>query len=1678
MAETVTIEIPVSVKDNTSAGVQSAQKTLTAFEKSMQRTQQQLNRMDTAHTIDVDASDHATDRIGDICDAAENVDGLNPEVEVAVNDAASDALMDVQDRAASVDAESPDVDVGANDHATGVLSDVEDRAAEVDGATATVDVDANDMATDIILDASDVLNEFDSESGNAEIGVDDSATSVVRAAQDAVEEFSGSSGSAEIGANDTASSVIDNVTDKASEWGNSVWTGTIAIAGSGLALLGISTSVSDTLSTFESFESGMSQVEAISGASGEALDELTVKAKEMGATTKFTATEAAEAMTYMAMAGWDAEDMLGGIEGIMNLAAASGEDLATTSDIVTDALTAFGLSADDSDHFADVLATAASSANTTVSGMGDTFKYAGSMAGTLGYSIEDVALATGLMANSGVKGSMAGTALNSMFTRLSTNTNGAADALAELGIDFYDAEGNANDLSDILDELRIVTADWNDEQKTSLANTVAGMEAQKGFLAILNASEDDYNSLADAINNADGSAESMSETMLDNLEGTLTLMSSAIDGVKTSVGERLAPYVASVAEMITEAAPGAEEALLGIMDSVDSVAESVQNKITQMTNSDEWQEADLFGKVDIAWDTIIATPFTKWAGSKGKTMLSKGLSNLFTEALKILPGGEEAGITSWISAAVLGMGASTAVSGISSVVSALTPLASGISNVVTLASESTGIASFATGLTSIISPAALVTAGIAAAAAAIVAINAAIDTYNDKQISDSLETHFGNIELSATEAAEAAEAILQTDYMVNVELYLGEIENMEEFHEEAETALKENEILNWKSSVLGVTLSTDEQTEYTDNVSDFIEAKIGEIETAGYSAHIGVSTFLTGEAGEDLDEAISNYTLGDQLEMEALSEQLTAAVDNALTDGIVSVDEAQHIQELQEKMNAITSKWAAAENEAELQWIMDEYGNMTASQLTGGGFVELIEALQSQRATNNSEVHEAYTSFIEQLAAMDEAGRLGEDNGLLSYEEYVDLANQAKRNTQADELANTVLALENNTLNDTYGSKISENISSAESETAGQMEELEYYLESGNTSYLANMLNNGESVWNSGNGKNWAGYTTDSDQNSLYELYQTMKPDVTEMGEIIDQYTAAGQEVPQAVMDAYNEAIEIGAAAGDSDAAWQAYANELLETGSDELKSALTDESNPMYEEIRSELPTELQKAIDRAAAETTTDPVELDEVEAMLNGGEVEGLDEWLTSIQEQLDEAGDLGTVEETADGEVTFTVDKGDCLSQIGEILGVDWHEIAEANGLEDPYTIYPDMVLTIPTDNLEIETSGDEDAADTINEEMQEQLGNALAAFETDGYRAELSAEYDVALTLGEVAIDDGASWDSIAEAVGMTGEELAATNGMTIDTELTAGMTITIPKDQIDIDTSSFSDAVQEEMESDESTAETEMEADITVTDGEINTDEAVEDAQTAVDETFDYTYETDGSADITYTETNNADEVYTLASSELQSEFNSAIPIDASAVITMTYSISNPSATIQLSAGGTASATISASVASNATGGTVGLNGPELSLVGEEGLEYIIPTVASRRSRGISLWEEAGMALGVLDADGNINAYANGGAVGGTSSGVTWTTDGRKTSGDDTDDGSASVSMAQGAGNTIEVNVQMSPVIQIDGDGADEDKIFEVVKERIREVADDLGDEIAEQMSKIFSNMPVTQEAS
>lgn len=302
------------------------------------------------------------------------------------------------------------------------------------------------------------------------------------------------------------------------------------------------------------FDDSMRKVKATSGATGSEFQQLRDKALEVGAKTKFSASESADALNYMALAGWDTKDMLGGIDGVMQLAAASGEDLGQVSDIVTDSLTAFGMKAKDSGHFADVLAQTSSKANTDVRGLGEAFKYAAPVAGALGYTVEDTSIAIGLMSNAGIKGEKAGTALRTMFTNLSKPTGDMKKKMDELGISITDSNGNMLPMRDVMDQLRGKFKNLSKEQQANAASTIFGKEAMSGALAIINASDEDYQKLTKSIDGSKGAANRMSKEMEGGIGGSLRQMKSAIESLAISIGDVMAPYIKKLAEWVSHAA--------------------------------------------------------------------------------------------------------------------------------------------------------------------------------------------------------------------------------------------------------------------------------------------------------------------------------------------------------------------------------------------------------------------------------------------------------------------------------------------------------------------------------------------------------------------------------------------------------------------------------------------------------------------------------------------------------------------------------------------------------------------------------------------------------------------------------------------------------------------------------------------------------------------------------------------------------------------------------------------------------------------------------------------------------------------------------------------------------------------------------------------------------------------
>ena len=432
-----------------------------------------------------------------------------------------------------------------------------------------------------------------------------------------------------------AGEMLEKAGDKIADVGTTLTAHvTVPIAAAGTA----------AVKTAADFDSAMSKVAAVSGATGDELDALRDKAREMGAKTKFSASEAADAMNYMAMAGWKTGDMLEGIEGIMNLAAASGEDLATTSDIVTDALTAFGLTAADSGHFADVLAAASSNANTNVSMMGETFKYCAPVAGSLGFSCEDTAQAIGLMANSGIKSTQAGTSLRSIMTALAGDVKFCGDAFGEMEIATTNQDGSMRELNDILADCRVAFAQMSESEQASAAQALVGKNAMSGFLALMNAAPGDIDKLqnaiatcSDEVDGYNGVTEKMAAVMQDNLGGQLTILKSQLQELAISFGEILMPAIRSIVSRIQ-----------GLIDKFNALSPATKETIVKIA--------------------LVAAALGPLLVVVGKTMVGVGKLMKFVSNLPTIIAGAKAAFTSF--GAVIG-GISAPVVAVIAVVAAL-----------------------------------------------------------------------------------------------------------------------------------------------------------------------------------------------------------------------------------------------------------------------------------------------------------------------------------------------------------------------------------------------------------------------------------------------------------------------------------------------------------------------------------------------------------------------------------------------------------------------------------------------------------------------------------------------------------------------------------------------------------------------------------------------------------------------------------------------------------------------------------------------------------------------------------------------------------------------------------------------------------------------------------------------
>jgi len=1346
VADTLKVEINITATDNTAGGVSSAQNRLNALDRSLQKLQKQIDKMSgTKCKVGLEADDTLSSKLADAEDSVQKLNGNTVTVSVDADDPASEILSSAADKLHELDGDAANMEIDADNTASEEISSAGDELAKLDGETATVEIDADSPANAEISETSDRLSALDGNTATTTIKADDSASGVISEAQDRLSALDGDSANIDLEANDAASGPIGEVEDRANALDGKVVTilinaqdsatGAIQnvarmsaapLAGAA-AVMGASFGIYDSIKTFAGFEESMSQVKAISGATGAEMESLTAKAKEMGATTKFTAAESAQAFTYMAMAGWKPAEMMSGLEGIMDLAAASGEGLATTSDIVTDALTAFGMKASDSTHFADVMAQAAANANTNVSMMGESFKYVAPVAGALGYSVEDVGVALGLMANAGIKSSMAGTSLRRAITALASPTDKQAALMDEYGISLTDGEGKMKSLGEVMTDLRTNLGGLDEDLQAAVVSEMFGTEAMSGMLAIINASEGDFEKLTDAINNADGAAKRMAGEMMDNLQGSFTLMQSAIEGVENTLGERLTPYMRTFADTITSLMPDASRVIEDLMNKVDDLAATLSTRLNTLFNSQEFQDADLFGKIDLAWDKIIADPFKEWANTDGVPMIADGLGTLFSKAMKVLPGGEEAGLTDWLAAGVLADGALKAAGGIQTLIGALSALPG---------------------------PAAAAIGAAGLVAAAVVGISTAIDSYNAIQVQTNLADHFGNLELSMQEAIDLAGKVIP------IKEVTAELQDVKvQFHQsdllrtQAEAEFNKVNNLTWK--LASVKLEKD------DTLLSSLETEVNGLRTTLIekmrSDEKGTNDFIKAILGDtpdanEITETISGWFSEDRLQVRSISDAISNILQNALSEGVSQVDTSAAISILQAKMMELANGSQMAELKGKMGWLQATSPLAALSSDSWANYAEAAGSLITEFQSTMFSTYGDYYSTLETLKYNDP----GRSKQIEQIQDVVKGAFQDLHNTALLEGWNPLY----DSLNTTYGSEITQ---AREIATSPDYNDLYGNFMSG-TGGIDMMNNLVQDI----------GRTIGSDtQGALLDRFQTMLPTVDALQNAIDSATGP---VPEAIKTAYNNAVELGMMAGDTDAMTQYWANQIREGyngGIDEFKNDPAVNWEGLTE------PT--QQALERAFKETTSD-----------------------------VDYAGMLQNVFSELGKEDINWDNVADILKEGGVMMTEEMEKSlrnGEVENLDFKMNVKPEI------ENLD---------------ELPDALANAIQ--DTGSEVTEITPE-GIKINLGESEIDGQTAADTIANALGTTVDELELDG-----TELTVPID-KIDLEANEVDKSQVEETVEQALEGEAGDAgEIEYNGNVNVGADEVNTEELETAAQEAASE--------------------------------------------------------------------------------------------------------------------------------------------------------------------------------------------------------------------------------------------------
>lgn len=1443
--------------------------------------------------------------------------------------------------------------------------------------------------------------------------------------------------------------------------------------------------IADTVQTYADFEAAMSEVKAISGATSQEFEQLTEKANQMGAVTKFTASESAEAFKYMAQAGWDVREMMDGIDGLMALAAASGEDLGITADIVTDALTAFGLSAKESGRFADVMAQAASATNTDVAKMGDTFKYVAPVAGALGYSIEDTAVAIGLMANSGIKASQAGTSLRSLLTNLTRPVGQAEDAINALGISITNTDGSVKPLSQTLQDLRAKFGALTDSEKAQYAAMLAGQEGMSGLLAIVNASDQEFESLTEQINNSSGAAQKMADVMMDNLSGKFELFTGALDSMKMSLGEKFKPYLIEALEWMTDKVPDVENALLTAMNSFDHFVDNAKAKIDEFTATDEWKNADLFGKIEIAWDELVAEPFSDWWNGSGKLKVAGVARDIGT------------GIGSAISAGILALMGVDVSSVIDEGSSIGRQFAEGFSEGMSGVDVSAALGTMVSGAFS--SAGKLLPGGTAPdigsllSAAAIAKIAGPLMSFGSgafKVGKGIYKSATGGVLKKAIGSFSVADELAGVGNVSGSGLMglAGKAGMALGSGASAATGLAAagaggiaGGIVGGAALISGGMDAFDAYNSYKEGNKDVAKAqgtsaglKVGGVAAgAAAGAAIGSVVPVLGTAVGGLIGAgiggLAGWFAGDKVKEDY--EEAAAAAENLEQKSKYALEgakfDSKELKEAFDDTNVSAEQFGAMMQEATSNKIRDAFGDIkltmqeieeAAKQIVFADQAEALNKFSAAAETADSSLATLQSSFqtMDKLNWKASLGMELDEGDMSEYISAVDAMIESSKQYLEDKHYEATAAIDlliepgNETdmmsgLNQMY-SDLQTKIESLGGDLKAKVN---VALEDGvitldEQAEIANLQNQ------------IADITNQISQAETEASFQSLKIKYSGASLDADSFASLVSEIQANVQDAasqYDEALQVSL----TNLNLQLQNGAISQEQFDEQLQALTEGYQAKITDLSVRVESfELQSIADSFGSELDGILPELEGTvaerlgtamhNAMANGVDVENWDvstasEWLdldglsaetqsaitemmsqvaASMPDQMTSAleGSGANLSESVNNMVKSGIENAD-FTEAGAAMNQKLGESLTPTDMSESSAGLQDGLqssLMASVENIDLTEAGSL---------MNQKLGEAMSSVDMSESDAGLQEGLQNSLTAALEGIDLSESAQMINTSIVTA---LSSTEGIDMS-GFTASMQSSITSSIEGLDYSGVTTAVGSGI----SNA-------ITATMGTI---------QGAIDT------------------------LYSNVGSAINTAFSAGFSTTTTVTITANYKLANPSATISFSGGGTGTATVSGSISSHANGGFA--YGPELTWWGEDGPEVIIPLGSKRRQRGLELWAQAGEMLGVgKHADGGII-----GSGGGTSKNIWDNTERLIEPISEGDSGTSDVSTvidSERNSDTKEVNlsVTVNPQFVISSTSQREDDILQIIKTHMKELADDLGGELADRLGEVFSNMPIS----